>query len=151
MYNSVIASGVLAWLVAQIIKTVLYAVKSDKVVYERLVGAGGMPSSHTSMVIASLIAVGRAQGISSTVFGVMFIFACIVIYDAMGVRYAAGQHAKALNKINDTIFDDNVSDTGSKQNKVPKKLKELLGHTPLDVVGGAIVGIIIGILIPVKG
>ncbi len=149
MYNSVIISGVLAWLVAQIIKTVLYAVKSDKVVYERLVGAGGMPSSHTSMVIASVIAVGKAQGIGSTLFGVMFIMACIVIYDAMGVRYSAGQHAKALNKINDAIFSENNNETGEK--KARKKLKELLGHTPLEVVGGAIVGIVVGLLIPIKG
>lgn len=151
MYNSVIVSGVLAWLVAQIIKTILYAVKSDKVVYERLVGAGGMPSSHTSMVIASLIAVGKAQGTTSTLFGVMFIFACIVIYDAMGVRHAAGQHAKAINKLNDIILKNETSQTDNKKGNIPKKFKELLGHTPLEVVGGAIVGIIVGILIPVKG
>lgn len=145
MYNAVILSGVSAWLVAQIIKTILHAIKSNKVVYERFIGAGGMPSSHTSMVISSLITVGRSVGISSTLFGVMFIFSAIVIYDAMGVRHAAGQHAKELNSINKILLK------GMKADSNRKELKELLGHTPLEVAAGAIVGIIIGILIPLKG
>ncbi len=145
MYNAVILSGVLAWLVAQIIKTILHAIKSNKVVYERVIGAGGMPSSHTAMVISSLITVGKSVGISSTLFGVMFIFSAIVIYDAMGVRHAAGQHARELNAINKILLK------GMKADPEKKQLKELLGHTPLEVIGGAIVGIIIGILVPLKG
>lgn len=145
MINPIIVSGLLGWLIAQIIKTILYAIKCDKVVYERIVGAGGMPSSHTSMVISSLITVGRWAGTNTVMFGVAFIFSCIVIYDAMGVRRAAGQHARALNIIQKTISEGKTDETDKKE------LKELLGHTPLEVVGGAIVGIIVGILVPVKG
>ena len=145
MYNAVILSGVSAWLVAQIIKTILHAIKSNKVVYERFVGAGGMPSSHTSMVISSLITVGRSEGIGSTLFGVMFIFSAIVIYDAMGVRHAAGEQAKEINSINKILLK------GMKSDSDKKELKELLGHTPLEVAAGAILGVIIGMIIPIKG
>ncbi len=144
MFNAIIVSGFLGWAVAQIIKTVLHAIKFNKVMMERLLGAGGMPSSHTSMVISTVISVGKAVGTSSVVFGITCIFGAIVIYDAMGVRYAAGQHAKLLNSINKKLSDQDNEEQ-------PKELKEYLGHTPLEVLGGAVVGIVIGILIPVKG
>lgn len=144
MLNAIFVSGILAWAVAQIIKTALHAIKFNKVVMERFLGAGGMPSSHTAMVISTLISVGKAEGTASTVFGITCIFGAIVIYDAMGVRYAAGQHAKVLNVINKKLSDDDNEEK-------PKELKEYLGHTPLEVLGGAVVGIIIGILMPIKG
>lgn len=149
MYNPIISSGVLGWLAAQIIKTVLHSVKSDKLVMKRLVGAGGMPSSHTAMVIAALITLGRIEGVTVPIFGVAFIFSAIVIYDAMSVRRAAGLHAKELNVINKIIFKikDDEDDTDSKDNK---ELNEYLGHTPFEVIGGAVVGVIIALLVPLK-
>lgn len=152
MHNTIILCGVLAWLAAQIIKTILHAIKFNKVVLERVVGAGGMPSSHTAMVLSSLISVGRIEGVNSTVFGVMFIISAIVIYDAMGVRRAAGLHAKQLNIINRMIMKNKKTKTGESDNveSEHKELKEFLGHTPLEVIGGAIVGIIIAFVVPVK-
>ncbi|MBE6853757.1 MAG: divergent PAP2 family protein, partial [Ruminococcus sp.] len=93
MNNPVLTSGILSWLAAQIIKTLLHAVKSDKLVLERFVGAGGMPSSHTAMVLGTLITTGRLEGTDSALFGVAFVFSAVVIYDAMNVRRAAGLHA----------------------------------------------------------
>ena len=152
MHNTIILCGVLAWLVAQIIKTILHAIKINKVVLERVVGAGGMPSSHTAMVVSSLISVSRMEGLNSAVFGVMFIISAIVIYDAMGVRRAAGLHAKQLNIINRMIIKNKKTKTDESYNieSEQKELKEFLGHTPLEVIGGAIVGIIIAFVVPVK-
>ncbi len=152
MHNTIILCGVLAWLVAQIIKTILHAIKINKVVLERVVGAGGMPSSHTAMVVSSLVSVGRMEGLNSAVFGVMFIISAIVIYDAMGVRRAAGLHAKQLNIINRMIIKNKKTKTDESYNieSEKKELKEFLGHTPLEVIGGAIVGIIIAFVVPVK-
>jgi hypothetical protein len=149
-YNGIIVAGVVGWAVAQILKTILHGVKFKTFYAQRLIGAGGMPSSHTSMVIAALIAVAKKDGTASTTFALMFLFGAIVIYDAMGVRRAAGLHARELNKINEvlpSITNFNLKDITGKDGT--KKLQEYLGHTPLEVLGGAIVGIIIGSIIPV--
>lgn len=144
IYNGVIVAAVVSWAIAQLIKTCLHTVKFKTFYAQRLVGAGGMPSSHTSMVISALIAVGRKDGVGSTVFALMFIVGAIVIYDAMGVRRAAGLHAREINKLKESV-------TQKEENGKPleKKLQEYLGHTPLEVVGGAIVGVIIGLIIPI--
>ena len=84
VYNYVLTVGLVSWFMAQLIKTILYVVKFDRFKAERLVGAGGMPSAHTAMVISSLIAVGRTDGVQSTTFAIMFLLAAVVIYDAMG-------------------------------------------------------------------
>lgn len=148
MVNYVILSGVLAWLLAQIIKTVLHAIKSDGIAFERLVGAGGMPSSHTALVISSLIAIARIEGTGSSLFGLAFIVASVVIYDAMNVRHAAGLHARELNTIN-RLFNFRKNEENSGKVTI-KDLNEFLGHTPLEVVGGAVVGTAVGLLIPIK-
>jgi len=148
MYNNVIVSGVLAWLVAQILKTLFHAVRSNKIDYERLIGAGGMPSSHTALVISSMIAVGRTEGVGSSVFGLAFVISAVVIYDALNVRHAAGLHAKELNTIN-RLFNFRINEEN--QGKVGiKELNEFLGHTPLEVIGGAIVGTVVALLLPLK-
>ncbi|MDO5560614.1 MAG: divergent PAP2 family protein [Oscillospiraceae bacterium] len=152
MYNSVIICGALSWLAAQIIKTLLHACKGKKIVMERIVGSGGMPSSHTALVLSTLIAVGRKDGVSSTAFGIMFVVAAVVIYDAMGVRRAAGLHAKELNRIVKLLPKLRLGETENDSNTDPRKeLTELLGHTPLEVLGGAVVGIIIALIVPIKG
>lgn len=150
VYNGIIVSGVVGWAVAQLIKTCLHFVKFKHFYAQRLIGAGGMPSSHTSMVISALISVAKKDGTASTSFALMFLFGAIVIYDAMGVRRASGLHARELNKINEFFPDlkkfkmDNLNSKSK-----DKKLQEYLGHTPLEVLGGAIVGIIVGSLIPI--
>lgn len=147
VYNGVIVAGVVGWAVAQIIKTFLHTIKFKTFYAQRLIGAGGMPSSHTSMVIASLLAVGRKDGTGSTVFALMFIFGAIVIYDAMGVRRAAGLHAREINKIKEIFIKKDENGKSLILNE--KKLQEYLGHTPIEVIGGAILGVIIGLIIPV--
>ncbi len=147
-YNYIISAGVTGWLAAQILKTIINFIKCKEFNAERLIGAGGMPSSHTAMVVAAVIATGRTEGTDSTIFGVMFLFAAIVIYDAMGVRRAAGIHAKEINKMKRIIPE--LLNAQNKNGKKVKELQEYLGHTPLEVLGGFILGIIIALIVPVK-
>ncbi len=153
VYNYVLAAGVVSWFLAQIIKTILNFIKFDKFNAERLIGAGGMPSSHTAMVVSALTAVGRTEGVGSTVFAVMFLLAAIVIYDAMGVRRAAGMHAKEINNIKKLIPDlinSSVSAIKDGKKVKVKELQEYLGHTPLEVIGGAILGLAVALIVPVN-
>lgn len=148
MFNYVIVSAALSWLTAQILKTVFYAFKSDKLNFERLIGAGGMPSSHTAMVLSALIAIGRTEGTDSALFGLAAVVSAVVIYDAMNVRHAAGLHAKELNTIN-RLFNFRIKEENSGKVSI-KDLNEFLGHTPLEVLGGAVVGTLVAFLLPVK-
>jgi len=153
VYNYVLATGVVSWFIAQIIKTILNFIKFDKFNAERLIGAGGMPSSHTAMVVSAVTAVGRTEGVGSTVFAVMFLLAAIVIYDAMGVRRAAGMHAKEINNIKKLIpelINSSVSAIKDGKKVKVKELQEYLGHTPLEVIGGAILGFAVALIVPVN-
>lgn len=145
-YNYVLCSAVISWVVAQFIKTVLYFVKFRKFNSERMFGAGGMPSSHSALVCCATLAVSRKVGTDSVQFAIMFILAVIVMYDAMGVRRAAGQHAKEINKLNKVIEES----TNCLDENDYHQLKEYLGHTPFEVVGGALLGIIIALILPVS-
>ena len=111
-----------------------------------------MPSSHSALVCSATIAMCRECGVDSPEFAIMFIVAMIVMYDAMGVRRSAGLHAREINRIN-RIFavkgiktsDESEKPTGEKKKK---ELKEYLGHTPFEVLGGALLGILISMLVP---
>ena len=98
MFNNILVISASSWFVAQILKTLIHAVKNKKIACERMIGAGGMPSSHTAMVIAALVTTGRIDGVHSSVFGIAAVFSAVVIYDALNVRHAAGLHAKELNE-----------------------------------------------------
>lgn len=152
-YNYILASSLLAWLVAQILKTLLHFFSTKRFDAERLVGAGGMPSSHSALVCSATVAVSRKAGADSPELAIMFIIALIVMYDAMGVRRAAGMHAKEINRMN-KYFEDNKIASGAEntdENEVRnKELKEFLGHTPFEVLGGALLGIIIALMVPVQ-
>ena len=147
--NGVLISALLSWFISQLIKTVHTLFTTRKVNFERLVGAGGMPSSHSALVCSMCTAIARVLGAASVEFALAVAFASIVMYDAMGVRRAAGEHAKILNKI---VFK--ISLTPEEQNEsseemlTNKELKEFLGHTPMQVVMGALLGIVIGLLYP---
>lgn len=143
-YNYVLFVAIISWVAAQIIKTLINAIKYKKVNPERLFGAGGMPSSHSSFVCSALVAIARQDGIGSTNFALIFIISVVVMYDAMGVRRAAGQHAQELNRIRKIIFDKS---TITPDEKI-KEFKEYLGHTPFEVLGGAMLGIIISLVVP---
>lgn len=145
-YNYVLFSAVIAWIAAQIIKTVLHLIKSRSFDPERLFGAGGMPSSHSALVCAATIAVSHKSGVQSTEFAIMFLVALIVMYDAMGVRRAAGLHAREINKMNRLIEEQ----SDAPETEPYKELKEFLGHTPFQVLGGALLGIIIAMILPMR-
>ena len=143
-YNYVFCCAAVSWVLAQLIKAVLNAIKSGKFNPERLFGAGGMPSSHSAFVCSALIAIARQDGIGSTSFALIFIIAVVVMYDAMGVRREAGQHARELNRIRKVFFEKNDIPAEQKM----KEFKEYLGHTPFEVLGGALLGIILALLVP---
>ncbi len=141
IYNPILCAGILGWGAAQVIKFILFLVQNKSMKLERLYGSGGMPSSHSSMVCATLISTGRSSGWNSAAFAIMFVIAAIIMYDAANVRLEAGKHAKQLNEIMEKLFsqDGEARET---------QFKELLGHTPLQVVCGAILGIFIGAVMP---
>ena len=174
--NPIINIGAIAWLSAQLIKTGLDWLANGSLNVERLTGAGGMPSSHTSLVVSLAIAMARIEGYASSQFALSVALASIVIYDAMGVRRAAGEQAKTLNRLvtsyqdfwdmikNNRFFDfdddddddaDEIEEFDSDVNEISqskdgkkRKLKEYLGHTPLEVMAGALLGILIAMIYP---
>ncbi len=130
--NKIVLCAVLSWAIAQIMKIIIDAYRTKSLSLDLIVSSGGFPSSHTSFVIATATAIGLQEGFNSAVFALSAVLSCVVMYDAMGVRRAAGHHAKILNEL--VLKIDNNS-------SVEEKLKELLGHTPLQVLGGLVLGI----------
>ena len=143
--NFIIQVAFASWATAQILKTIINLVITKEFKAERLVGAGGMPSSHTALVTALTIATANQCGMESTDFALAAVFAAVVIYDAMGVRRAAGEQAKIVNQ----LVDDWLDRTYWTDKNMPqvKQLKEMLGHTPLEVIGGLIVGVIVSAIL----
>ena len=154
--NYIINVGVTSWFSAQLIKTILTFFRFREVRLERMFGPGGMPSSHSALVCSMTVGMAKLVGFDSPLFGVTFAFAMVVMYDAMGVRRAAGEQAKVLNKIIfSKVFDllnqeieENFGpqaeeEKGDGTPAEPKELKEFLGHTPLEVLGGMLLGVLI--------
>lgn len=137
--NKVLLCCVISWFIAQLLKIFLTYRTSKKIDLTRIVGSGGMPSSHTSFVMALATSVGKISGWNSPIFAVSLCFAFVVMYDAAGVRRAAGNQAKILNLI--------IEDIVLHKPLQNEKLKELLGHTPKEVFAGALLGIIVANLI----
>ena len=127
------------WFGIQLFKFIYDLVKSKKFNFKRLMQAGGMPSSHSGVVISLTTMIGKNVGINSPLFAVALIFSFIVMYDAAGVRRAAGKQAKLLNKI--------VETPGLTSLQVSERLVEVLGHTPVQVIVGAAIGVIVGLLV----
>ncbi len=157
MANPLISVGLISFLAAQILKTVHYAIKFRTFNPERITGAGGMPSSHSSLVVSAMIYMLRLKGFGSWEFALTVLIAGIVIYDAMSVRYNAGLHAQELNKLRKIVdeLDDEISalngtddDPDINELVSQKDLKEFLGHTPIEVLAGALLGIIIAMVFP---
>lgn len=138
--NEILMSSILSWGIAQIIKTIIHLILTKKFVAERLIGSGGMPSCHSATVCALTTSVFINEGINSPLFAISAILAIIVMYDARGVRRETGVQAKVLNELMDVI-----EKMGSDLN-YDEKLKEFVGHTPLQVLVGAILGIIIALV-----
>jgi acid phosphatase family membrane protein YuiD len=131
--NHVIQATFFAWAIAQILKVVIELIWKHHLNLRLLTSAGGMPSSHSAMVCALATAIAIHDGVSSSLFAVSLVFAVIVMYDAAGVRRAASIQARILNQIIDELFQGHpISET---------HLRELLGHTPIEVFAGAALGI----------
>lgn len=137
-HNTIFLSAAAGWLAAQILKTLIHMLFTKKFVAERLIGSGGMPSSHSATVCALATASCIKYGSGSFEFAISLILALIVMYDAMGVRRETGIQAKLLNEMI-AIF----AEMGRRELSPDEKLKEFVGHTPLQVLGGAILGILI--------
>lgn len=138
--NTVFMSAAIGWFVAQITKTIIHAVINRKFVAERLVGDGGMPSCHSATVCALSTATCLQFGPGSFEFAISVMFAIIVMHDAMGVRWETGVQAQVLNEIIETF-----EKMGRSELSAQDKLKEFVGHTPLQVLVGGILGFSIAI------
>jgi acid phosphatase family membrane protein YuiD len=130
--------ALLAWAIAQVTKVVLTSVSQRRLNLRVLAEMGGMPSSHAAIVMGLTASVGRVNGVSSAVFAIALIFSIVVMYDAQGVRRAAGRQAAVLNR----LVEDMVSMRGIQEDR----LRELLGHTPFEVLVGAALGVAVGLL-----
>ncbi len=149
--NRVLISILFGWLTAQILKVIISIIKTRLFDSERIYGAGGMPSSHSCMVSALVISIGMTEGIRSAVFALAVAFAFVTIYDSMGVRRQAGLHAKLLNKyirVTQTLQDheEELQEPSEEWNE-PVDLKEFIGHNPLEVLVGVLLGIITAIFV----
>lgn len=137
--NRVIQAAALAWAIAQGLKVILTLAISKKFDSTRVFGSGGMPSSHSAMTCAMLMMVGFQEGFTSTLFALAFCFSGVVMYDAAGVRRSTGKNAAVLNRLLDRLTSDGLT-------LDEEHLKELVGHTPIQVVAGALLGILVGTL-----
>ena len=136
--NDVLWTVVSAWLTASLLKVIFYAIQKKKINIRRLIGNGGMPSTHSASVVSLAIAVGFKEGWNSTALAVSVVLAFIVMIDASGVRLAASKHAKALNEITEEVFKDGQFHY--------EKFNELLGHTPTQVFVGGLIGLIVSVI-----
>ena len=135
--NLILALSVMAWAIAQILKVVVVLVRKHRLDFRNILSSGGMPSSHSAFVCACAAATGNLYGWSSALFAVAAVVAIVVMYDASHVRKAAGEQAKILNYMMEHW-------TEMKPELFGKELKELLGHTPFQVLMGGLLGVFIG-------
>lgn len=141
LQNDILIAGMISWFAAQILKTILYAVINREINLTRLTGDGGMPSAHSSTVTAAAVTTGLTCGFDSPLFAVACIIAIIVMHDAMGVRFETGKQAKILNEMV-ALFEA----LGQPKLSMEKKLKEFVGHTPLQVLAGMLLGAAVALI-----
>ena len=137
--NKYIYIPLLIWFFIQLFKVICDLIINKKFNFKRIMGAVGMPSSHSAVVTSLATLIGKNEGVDTSMFAMSVIFAMVVMYDAAGVRRAAGKQARLLNKIVETPGLTNL--------QVQERLVEVLGHTPLQVIVGATIGIIVGLLV----
>ena len=141
--NPILMVPVSAWLIAQIIKIIINLAVNHKFDISRLFGDGGMPSGHSATVVSLTVLTGWCYSLSSPLFAIAGILAIIVMNDASGVRFEAGKHAKSIKQIAD-IINSMISEKNEEIRT--EKLKELVGHTPLQVVCGALLGVFVAVM-----
>lgn len=132
--NRVLQSAVGALILAQLLKILFVLLVRKQLDLQLVLSSGGMPSSHSSLVSALAISIGRQYGFDTAYFAIATVFALIVMYDAAGVRRAAGKQAEVLNQIIEQIYRN--------QELTQERLKELIGHTPIEVFAGCLLGIV---------
>ena len=136
--NYIVWSAALAWIFAQTLKVILGIIREKRFNFMWFVGTGGMPSAHAAGVTALASSIGLYEGFYSAIFAMALFFAIVVLFDAQGVRRASGKQAEILNKILDDIY--------WKKKIQEDRLKELLGHTPIEVLTGVAIGIFMSLL-----
>ena len=136
--NRLIGVSALAWFIAQMIKIIIDLVRSKTLDWRLITSSGGMPSSHSSFVTSLATSVGLTRGFDSVEFAITFVLCMVVMYDAAGVRRAAGKQAAAINDIAEIMENYGFH--------MDENLKELLGHTPVEVTAGAILGIVLSVV-----
>jgi len=137
--NKYVYVPIILWACIQTYKVIYDLYTTKRFNFKRILGAGGMPSSHSAVVTSIATLIGKYQGVDSAIFGLALMFALVVMYDACGVRRAAGKQAKVLNEI--------VNTPGLSGVEIQGKLQEALGHTPVQVFVGAAIGIIAGLIL----
>ena len=144
--NRILMCGVSGWAVAQVMKTIIYALVNHEIRWERMVGDGGMPSGHSATVSAMAAASGILYGIQSFEFAIACMLAIIVMHDAMGVRMETGRQGKVLNEMIEFFRTEGFVEAFKKNDRMYEfweaSLKEFVGHTPLQVCVGCILGIL---------
>ncbi len=138
--NRPLMSAVGAWFVAQLLKTLIFAYLEKQVNWRRMVETGGLPSAHAALVVGLAAGVGLNDGWQSTAFAMSLVYALVVMYDAIGIRREAGKHADLLNEL---LLISVIKDLYKQR----EKLKELLGHTPIEVFAGALIGVVMALLV----
>ena len=136
--NKYIVVPFLLWFFIQLFKVIYDLITTKKFNFKRILGAGGMPSSHSAVVVGLATLIGKGEGVDSPIFALSMVLAFVVMYDAAGVRRAAGKQAELLNKLIET--------PGLSGMQVSEKLVEVLGHTPFQVLVGALIGLVVGII-----
>ena len=144
-FNRILTVSLLAWFVAQVLKTLINFILLGKFQLERMWGDGGMPSAHSATVCAMVIATARCEGVNSAIFAVASVVAIITMHDAMGVRRETGEQAKVLNRMLEQWIEVTEKNNPFLQNM---HLKEMVGHTPLQVMAGFALGVLVGFLYP---
>jgi uncharacterized protein len=140
--NRMLLAAFVAWAIAQVSKTVYEVIRYRKLVFHRLISSGGMPSSHSALVSGLATAVGRVEGIDSASFAIAFVLAAIVMYDAAGVRRAVSLQARILNQMMEDAFQGRPF--------AEQRLRELIGHTPTQVIVGGLLGVAIGLILTLR-
>jgi len=135
--NKALVIPAVAWVISQLLKVLVVLVRERRLELRFLVGSGGMPSSHTALVCALATVVAMTQGFNSTVFAIVAILAMVVMYDAAGVRRAVGRQSAILNRIVKELRDRRPRD------EVERDLREFIGHTPFQVIAGAVLGVFV--------
>jgi len=134
--NKILIIAICTWAITQVLKVIVILIQERRIAWNYFVTSGGMPSSHSSTVCALATSIGMVMGVGSVYFAIAVVLAAVVMYDAAGVRQSVGQHSAVLNRI---VKEFSFKISGDTQ----KDFREFVGHTPFQVIIGAVVGILI--------